>query len=243
VESFLDIGHDAIPGGNLEHSANAGVGVNGLVTMNFGNGTRRRIQSRMRRTLVRSWPGIECPDNGAGMMRGIFLGMALLAASASMARAQTLLETVLYVVTILEPADNPYHRITVEQDENSIHSEFVGKTNTLQYSASVQRIADCEFAVDIRLGFFSVLYSVDFTRADLENAHPVEAPNTFGRPRHGIVIPGARYCQVSGRPYFNDIGAGACADEFVVDSGWSPKDEKMLAAIRRLRNFCSAKVS
>ena len=84
------------------------------------------------------------------MMRGIFLGMALLAASASMARAQTLLETVLYVVTMLEPADNPYHRITVEQDENSIHSEFVGKTNTLQYSASVQRIADCEFAVDMR---------------------------------------------------------------------------------------------
>jgi hypothetical protein len=116
-------------------------------------------------------------------------------------------------------------------------------TSTRVSSVSVRRIDDCKFEVNWASTYTVSIYSVDFAPADLAAAHPTEVPNKFGRPTHAIVIPGAHYCVAAGRPYINPIPVGTCADTFAAEPTIVNGDDKMLAAIHRLKTFCTPKVS
>jgi hypothetical protein len=188
--------------------------------------------------------------------RAIGLSFALFLAGAPAVRAQTLLETVLYVVSTHEARDTDGGKITIAQDGESIHSKlFVHIKRAadgaflhteLASAVSVKRITDCKFAVNYRgAGFLYTAYTVDFSFSDLEGAHLAGVRNAIGDLSNAIVIPRTKYCLAVGRPYLNDIGAGSCSDTFaavpvaVLDEG----GVKMLLAVHRLRNFCVPKVS
>jgi hypothetical protein len=161
------------------------------------------------------------------------------------------LETVLYVVSLHQQTDVESRRTTVVQDNHSIQSEMVMKSTSGQIgavsNASIERISDCKFNVDHRIGdVFTTQYVVDFTRADFQRAYSTLAKNRFGRSLLTVSIPGTRYCLIGGTPYLNDIPHGSCVDEFYVDPGPVPREQqlsKMFDAIKRLRRFCVAETS
>jgi hypothetical protein len=190
-------------------------------------------------------------------MRAVGLGVALILAGMMPARAQTLLETVLYIVSLQEPRDDKVIRDTVTEDEDSIDGEIYTKWWTR--STLVKRIGECKFEVDDNVGpatsihpihtiDIHPIYTIDFSAAELENAHPVDPAET--RTRDGytdpspIVIPQARFCLLKGTPLLNDIDVGSCVDRFYVHAPFTPTGPAELSAVvRSLRRFCAPKVS
>jgi hypothetical protein len=176
-------------------------------------------------------------------MRAIALAVMLIAAPP--AKAQTLLETVLYVLTLQEAKDDGFMRVTVEENDTTLRSDTLIKSGP-HFAIEIVRKDDCVFDVDRRLGVFSARYTVDFTRADLGAAFYAPVRNRFGRSVKAVTIPNARYCLIAGTPYLNAIKAGSCTDEVSVEISAAPKPgdlEKMLGAIRRLRALCQPEVS
>ncbi|HUI96475.1 MAG TPA: hypothetical protein VLX44_12030 [Xanthobacteraceae bacterium] len=182
-------------------------------------------------------------------MRAIFLGFALLTAGASSAAAETLLDTVLYVVTGLEPRYFGNTKVTVTQDADSLDAKLVwsespGNAGARESvgSVSLKRVTRCKFNVDFadtsnRIAHFSV----DFSGADLAGAFLMEVPKL--PESHALVIPGAIWCHASGRPYYK-AGEPSCSGPPAVLPFFSRRDDdKMLAAVRRLKTLCSPKVS
>jgi hypothetical protein len=177
-------------------------------------------------------------------MRWIILALILMAAAPA-ANAQTLLETVLYVLTLSEAKDDGFTRVTVEEDDTTLRSDTFLKSGP-HFAVEIVRKDDCVFDIDRRLGVFSARYTVDFTRADLGAALYAPVRNRFGRSFRAVTIPNARYCLAAGTPYLNAIEVGSCANELSVEISARPKPgdlEKMLAAIRRLRALCQPRVS
>jgi hypothetical protein len=191
----------------------------------------------------------------SGPVRAISLGLVLLAAVASPAAAETLLDTVLYVVSTLAPRETTGVRVTVTQDADSIHSELFSSIRSAGtwgpfhqiVSVSVKRLANCKFEVNENYSTThhdDASYSVDFSSAELSAAHPANVRNNSGHLSHAIVIPGAEFCHAAGRPYLNNIGVGSCADSFAVGPAFlRPDDGKMLDAIHRLAKFCTPKLT
>jgi hypothetical protein len=181
--------------------------------------------------------------------------LALVATGASPAAAETLLDTVLYVVSTLAPREAAGVRVTVTNDADSVHAELflsirsAGAWGPLHrvVSVSVKRVADCKFEVNENYATTrhdNAAYSVDFSSADFAAAHPADVRNNSGHLSHAIVIPGAKFCHAAGRPYFNNIGAGSCAESFAVGPAFlHPDDGKMLDAIHRLAEFCTPKLT
>jgi hypothetical protein len=190
-------------------------------------------------------------------MRVIGLIIALSLAGTAAAGAQTLLETVLYIASMQEPADNAVLRDKITQDGDWIYGEVymamwskVADVWTWTRTTLVKRVAECKFEVDDRQGpadpaVFHPVYTIDFSRADLEHAHPEETTTALGFGSYNaIVVPGERFCLLKGRPNFNDIGVGSCADAFFAQAPLRPNGPAdMLAAVRRLRQLCILKVS
>jgi len=187
-------------------------------------------------------------------MRAIGLGIALILAG-TVPEAQTLLETVLYIVSLQEEGDDRVVGVTVTEDEHSISAEVYTRLrsevpNMWTRSVRVKHIGDCKFEVDDKFGpaqFYHPIYTIDFSDADLDGAHPVDPAETrtkFGlTDSNPIVIPRARYCLLKGIPPLNDIDVGSCADKFFAHADlrpWGPA--RILAAVRSLRGLC-AKVS
>jgi hypothetical protein len=184
--------------------------------------------------------------------RAIGLSVALVWASIPVAaQAQTLLETVLYIVSGQEARDLAELKNTVTQDEKSIRGElylrnYPGPPGPLR-STVVVRVAGCKFEVNDKRGFgdpgtMHAIFSVDFSSSAFEDAYATQL-STFGDIIYhpAVIIPGTKYCLSAGRRRDNDIGSGACADTFVVEPRGG--DAKMLAAIRHLRKFCLPRVS
>jgi hypothetical protein len=188
-------------------------------------------------------------------VRTISLSLVLMAAVASPAAGETLLDTVLYVVSTLAPRETAGVRVSVAQDANSIHSELFLSIRSASHwgpfhrivSVTVKRDTDCKFEVIETYApthHDDASYSIDFSSADLLAAHPADVRNNSGHLSHAIVIPGAKFCHTAGRPYFNNIGAGSCKDSFAVGPAFlRPDDAKMLDAIHRLAKFCTPKLT
>jgi hypothetical protein len=178
-------------------------------------------------------------------MRAIVLASIIAIAAPSCAQAKTLLETVLYVVSLHEERNNEHTRVTVEQDDHTLQSAFIVTypQTEVRYIVTIKQIADCEFDVDHQLGVFSAHYTLDFTKSNFEDAHGTVVPNKFGRPTNAVRIPGVRYCLINGSPYLNMAVAGSCLDEFHVEHGSLKNQQKMLDTIRHLESLCIAKTS
>jgi hypothetical protein len=188
-------------------------------------------------------------------MRAIGLSIALVLVSVSVVRALTLLEIVLYIVSGQESRNLVDLKNSVTQDEKSIHGELFWRDRPslsedhLLRSTSVKRISGCKFEVDDEYGYdmhghggLRATYSVDFSFAELEKAYPVELPTIADIYHPAVIIPGTRFCLTAGRLLRdNDIGAGFCADTFVVEPRGG--NAMMLAAVHHLRKFCPPKVS
>ena len=181
-------------------------------------------------------------------MRALLPCLALLAAGASSATAQTQLEDVLYVATQIAAQESADGRTAVTQEADSLRAEvFVrrhGRALESLLRSVVTRVDGCKFEVGLTTRYKYSLHSVDLRAADLARAHLVVAPGARNSLTPGIVIPGARFCHVGGRPSFNHIGAGACVDTFAPGpASLPPNGAKVLAAIHRLEKTCTAKVS
>ena len=181
-------------------------------------------------------------------MRALLPCLALLAAGASSAAAQTQLEDVLYVATQFAAQESANSRTAVTQDADSLRAEVFVRRNggSLEslLRAVVTRIDGCKFEVSLTTRYKYSLHSVDLRAADLASAHPVIALHGRNYLNPGIVIPGAKFCHVGGRPSFNHIGAGACVETFAPGpASLPPNDAKVLAAIHRLEKSCTARVS
>lgn len=177
-------------------------------------------------------------------MRAILLAF-ILTSAAPAAAAQTLLETVLYVVTLNEAKDDGFARITVAEDGPTLRSETSLRSGP-RWTITITRMDDCAFDVDHAFDGFSARYTLDFADADLDAAALGPVKNRFGRTLSAVTIPNTKYCLAAGTPYLNAIVAGACADEFSVELAAKPRPgdlEKMLAAIRRLKGLCRPGVS
>jgi hypothetical protein len=165
--------------------------------------------------------------------------LALLLALNGVARAETLLETVLYVVSLTRAHDNETETVTVRQTDETIDANFAIKMVPLNIPISITRLDHCRFRVDRRLPNFPETYTVDFAPSGFGDAHVTRVPNALGRHISVIAIPSTRYCRIDGNPYLNvGVKPGACVDRFVVDYGRSPND--MFAALDRLRLLCAA---
>lgn len=185
-------------------------------------------------------------------MRAIGLSVLLMLAGTTGADARTLLETVLYVVSLFEPRIEPHDSTTVTEEGEWIHGEEHALNpgtifpDLLVRSTWVRRLSGCKFEVNDTwaISFRDSHYVVDFSSSAFEEAH--ESTNPFGiLPPRTVVIPDTRYCHLTGsRPYLNAIQPGSCVDLFFVEPDITPKGvPKMLAAIHDLRALCTPKVS
>jgi hypothetical protein len=172
-------------------------------------------------------------------MTSWIISLALVLELNDAARAETLLDTVLYVVSLSRAHDNETETVTVRQTDDMIEANFVSKTVPLNILISITRLDHCRFRVDRRMPIFPDTYTLDFATSGFGDARVARVPNAFGRHISVITIPSTRYCPIDGNPYLNvGVKAGACVDRFVVDYGRSPDD--MFAALDRLRLQCAA---
>jgi hypothetical protein len=172
-------------------------------------------------------------------MRAILLALITMAVAPAVS-AQTLLESVLYVLSLQEAKDDEQARVTVVESGPTLRSEMAIRGGP-NWTVTITRLADCAFEVDHGLGTFSARYTTDFANADVTSAGLRSVANRFGRSLVAVTIPKARYCLTAGRPYLNAIPPGTCADEFSVELAALPRIEdlpKMLAAIRRVKELC-----
>ena len=180
-------------------------------------------------------------------MRALALSLGVLLLSATTAaRAQTLLDRVLYIVAPYGPdTSNIKHSIMRGLDwiDGETRISVTEPSYEFVHSTTVKRINDCKFEIEEKTPVFRPHYTLDFLKADLENAHAAAAVNRSGRLVPGrLVIPGTRYCLLGGSRMIDNIGVGSCADEFYIEPIFGLEAE-MLAAIHGLREFCVPKVS
>lgn len=172
-------------------------------------------------------------------MRSWIAALAVMPALTHSVRAETMLDTVLYVVSLMYAHDNEVQSVTVQQDADAIDANFRAKAVPVDIPISIRRLDHCRFRVDKRNPLFPENYTVDFATAAFHDAAVARVRNVFGRQMSAIVIPATRYCFVAGNPYLNaGVAPGACIDHFAVDYGRSP--EPMFAALDRLRRLCTA---
>jgi hypothetical protein len=183
-------------------------------------------------------------------MRAIALAVAAILVATPSARSQTLLETVLYIVSLHLPRDDEYTRVTIAQHAETVRGEATMKKSKYRWASVVTQIENCKFRVEQTFGAnvtgFNADYIVDFANTDFEAVRAVQAPNRLGRLSAAVVLPGTHYCLKSGGPYFNAIEPGSCTDKFFVEPGGLPQQatlDRMFAAIDRLRLLCRAPVS
>ena len=119
--------------------------------------------------------------------------LALLLALNGVARAETLLETVLYVVSLTRAHDNETETVTVRQTDETIDANFAIKMVPLNIPISITRLDHCRFRVDRRLPNFPETYTVDFAPSGFGDAHVTRVPNALGRHISVITIPSTRY--------------------------------------------------
>jgi hypothetical protein len=172
-------------------------------------------------------------------MTSWIISLALVLALNDAARAEMLLDTVLYVVSLSRAHDNETETVAVRQTDETIEANFVSKTVPLNILTSITHLDHCRFRVDRRMPMFPDTYTVDFAKSEFRDARITRVPNVLGTHKSVITIPSTRYCYIGGNSYLNaGVKPGACVDRFEVDYGRSPND--MFAALDRLHSLCAA---
>ena len=102
-------------------------------------------------------------------MTSWIISLALVLALNDVTRAETLLDTVLYVVSLNRAHDNETQTVTVRQTDDMIEANFASKTVPLNIPISIARLDHCRFRVDRRLPNFPETYTVDFATSEFRD--------------------------------------------------------------------------